>query len=350
MREVFQYFLRLGVLGFGGPLALIAQMQKDLVQERKWISEEKFQQVLPLIKMMPGPVAFQLATFIGHERRGFWGGFLAAIGLVLPSFFLMVALASGYDQFVQISSLKSMMIGMQAGAMALILLSLKPLILPHKSKSLFWILLVASVALLFKGLLPEVLLILTFGLLAVIWTLVKNRKLAIEGSTLQLFLICLKSGAVVFGTGLAIVPVLEGDFVDKLHWLTHSEFMDALAFGQLTPGPVVITVTFVGFRIAGVMGAIAATVGIFLPAFFHMTTWFPKAIGWLQKQKWIAEFSMGAIAAVTGAIVVTVLKSCLDWGFQLNLVLLGIVMINLLFKIPSWSAILIGSALGFLFF
>jgi chromate transporter len=128
----------------------------------------------------------------------------------------------------------------------------------------------------------------------------------------ELFKICLLSGAFVFGTGLALIPVLQTNLVDIRHWLTIKEFSDAVIFGQMTPGPVTITGALLGFQISGLIGAFAASIGIFLMPFFHMVTWFPYAVRWLSKQKWITPFLIGATAAVVGSIFCSVVKMNLD--------------------------------------
>jgi chromate transporter len=129
----------------------------------------------------------------------------------------------------------------------------------------------------------------------------------------KLFWICFKAGAFVFGTGIAITPILERDFVQSMHWITHGEFMDALAIGQITPGPVLLTTTFLGYKVAGLLGAITATTGVFLAGFIHMSTWFPMAVEKLATQKWIEDFLFGALAMVVGTILVTVIVLLSKW-------------------------------------
>jgi len=159
-----------------------------------------------------------------------------------------------------------------------------------------------------------------------------------------------KAGALVFGTGLAIVPMLQHDVVDKYHWLTQSEFLDALAFGQMTPGPVVVTATYIGHKLAGIPGAIVGTVCIFAAAFFHMSTWFPQVVGKLRGKKWINDFVFGAVAAVIGPILVTVLKMGLALHMTPILIILLIIafVITLGNKMPLWLLIPVGGLLNFL--
>ncbi len=359
VKEIALYFLRLGSTGFGGPVAIVAQIQKDLVDDRQWISKEDFIQSLALIKSMPGALAFSTACYMGYRRAGFWGGTVAGWCLVAPAFLLILLIAQVYDQISQIPAISASLAGMQAAALALIVLSIRSLIKGYEKNYKFWALLVAGIGLSFLAT-PEPLIILGFALFAVATSssIGGNRSLKLfsglpllllNQSIADLFLICFKSGAFVFGSGLAIVPILENDFVTKMGWITHSQFMDALAFGQMTPGPVLITVTFVGYKVSGMTGAIAATVGVFLPSQIHMTTWFPRLTGWLSKQKWISSFILGALAAVVATLSMATVKLCLQSSHLQNLATLGFALLSFKFKIPSWLLIILGAVFGFVF-
>jgi chromate transporter len=357
--EIAIYFLRLGCVGFGGPLSLVAQMQKDLVEERHWMTQEEFVQSLALIKAMPGALAFSTAAYLGTRRRGFWGGTIAGWCLVLPAFFMMILLAEMYDQVAKISVVNRALSGMQAAALALIVLSIPGLMKGYERRGLFWVLVLAGLALLLAEV-PEPVLILSFGALSLL--IIKWRVRAQSMSLLtiaplifffpearDLFLICFKAGAVVFGTGLAAVPILEADFVEKMKWLSHSQFMDALAFGQMTPGPVMVTVAFVGFKVSGFKGALLGTFAVFLPCYFHMTTWFPRLTGWLSRQRWVPHFVLGALAAVIATLSLTTFKLCRASSVPQLVVLLAFVLISLKWKIPSWLIILLGALVGVTF-
>lgn len=347
MKEIFVYFIRLGTLGFGGPLALVAQMQKELVQEKKWIAEDEFRAIFGVIKAMPGPVAFQTAMFLCYRRAGFKGALIGGLAMLFPSFVMMILLAMFYSQFTENPLLKSVMTGMQLGAFALILGALKSLATGFLDKVLFWVLLLAGIVLAHFAHVPEPILIIVFGLLTVTAARMPSKKLNVMDPVLgTLALVCLKAGAFVFGSGLAIVPFLEKDFVTELGWLTHSEFMDALAFGQLTPGPVVMTVTFIGYKVSGLIGALTATTAIFLPAFIHMTTWFPRAEGWLLRQKWIASFTMGVMAAVCATILLALYSISHEWTMSLWTGAVIMIVVMLLTKLPSWLIVLLGGVVG----
>ncbi len=354
--EIFFYFLKLGATGFGGPLALISIMQKELVEDKKWMPMAEFSQALALIKSMPGALALQVAIFLGRKKGGFIGGSLAALGIILPSFFLMIILAQYYESASKVEKFRVFFNGMQAASIVLMIQGLRALMLPYFSRKKFWGCFVLGGIIFYFNLLPEPILILSAGLLGVLWSkrFVNPAFFVMPLEVLPVFSfdkineliwICFKSGAVIFGSGLAIIPLLERDFVDRLGWLTSQQFLDALALGQVTPGPVLITVTFIGFRVAGWLGAIAATIAIFLPSFIHMQTWFPKMVRVLNRQKWIEDFLIPSLGVICGVLLVTIFELTASWDKN-SFTLMGIVLIcsllSILFKIPSWALILIG--------
>lgn len=298
--EVVLYFFKLGCFGFGGPLSIISQIQNEAIQRRKWMSEEDYLQVISLIKSMPGPVAFQTVVFVARRRSNVLGATLAGFFFVLPSFLIMVLLARYYEQLNVNPIISTVLSGMQGGAFILILLALKDLGKPYYNNSRFWSYFLFSLLLL-VFLVPEPIAIIGCGCLAAYFAQ-KPKTTTLKSVQLDLFLICFKAGAVAFGTGLSIVPLLQNDFVNIYKWVSQSQFLDALAFGQLTPGPVIITVTFIGYKVAGMLGAVIATTAVFLPSWFHMVTWFPKLQAWLSDQIWIKRFVLGASAALIAGI------------------------------------------------
>lgn len=359
-KEVFLGFLRLGFTGFGGPLALIAQMQRDFIEERKWIPPDEFQKAFTLIKAMPGAVAFNMAVYLGRRRGGYVGGFLAGVGLIGPAFVAIILFSSSYSRIHSLPMLSKVLTGMQAAALALILAALKPLAGPYLRQIGFWILVVVSaVVFALKGL-SEPILILSFGGAYALWRhQIRQRRVASGAKVLilagasseilaKLFWICFKAGAFVFGTGIAIAPMLERDFVHDLGWLTHAEFMDGLAIGQITPGPVLLTTTFLGHKVAGLPGALVATTGVFLAGFFHMMTWFPPAVNALSRQRWIEDFLFGALAVVVGTILVTIGVLGSEWTDHpviYAMVVFG-VFLSWKTKAPSWAIVLVGAIFG----
>ena len=312
MRELIRYFLYLGSTGFGGPLVLIQQMRNHYVDEKKQIEADDFDQAFALIKAMPGPVAFQMAVFLGKRFKGFYGGFLAGACLLLPAFLMMLLVGYFYENLSQNALVNPVLEGLLYAASAVILLSLKSLINANKKEVIFWILLAINLVLFWFALLPEPVLIILFGLIAVIESKFRNQKLMLSVAffmvdwpkIFETFKTCLYAGAVVFGTGFALLPVLKTNLVDIQHLIDLKQFNDGVTFGQMTPGPITITASFLGYEISGLAGALIATIGVFFFPFFHMSTWFPHAIGWLTRQKWIKPFVMGATSAVVAGIAI----------------------------------------------
>lgn len=355
MKEIFYYFLKLGATGFGGPLAVISQMQKDLVEDKKWISPGEFRALFGLIKAMPGPVAFQMASIMAYRRKGFWGALIAAFAFVFPAFCMIVIIANYYEQASEVPWIKSIFLGMQMAAFALIAWALKSLTKDFFKEIFFWICAISSTLLCTFTHIPEPLLILIFALTGLIAYKISLRKKSkstlygIDPILIQLFLVCFQAGAFIFGTGIAIIPWLEGEFVGRLHWLTHAQFLDAVSFGQLTPGPMSITTAFIGYRMVGLTGAIVGTMAIFLPPFVHMVTWFPRFYKWLLKQEWIHYFSMAVTAAVAGTIIVVLFRFAADYSrYELAGIFAMLLMLRFT-RIPSWGLILLGGASSYLF-
>jgi chromate transporter len=313
--DLIKYFLYLGATGFGGPLVLIQQMRDHYVEKENQISAEEFDQAFALIKAMPGPVAFQMATFLGQRFFGFWGAASAGVCLLLPAFIMMVLFGYHYDSFAHNPYVVPVLDGLLYSASAVILMSLKNLINTNKKNLLFWMFVAVNLVLTWYQILPEPALIVTFGVLAVFYKrftqgpqmLLSVPFFFIDYSKIyELFKICAYAGAFVFGTGFALLPALKTSMVDVHNLISIKQFNDAVVFGQMTPGPITITASFLGYQISGIAGAFVATIGIFLLPFIHMTTWFPHAMGWMRRQKWISQFLMGATAAVVAGIITTV--------------------------------------------
>ena len=316
MQSLFRYFLLLGATGFGGPLMLIQQMREHYVGETAQMTAAEFDQTFTLIKAMPGPIAFQMAVFLGNRYFGFRGGLIAGFAFLLPSFLMMLAFGYFYSFFVSISFFRPILDGFLFSVSAVILFSLKSLILSNYKNLIFGPLVILNIFLAWNNTVAEPVLIIGFGLLTILLFKHSDRLKFFSAAfllidwpqVLELFKICLISGAVVFGTGLALIPVLKTNLVDVHQWVTLKEFSDGVIFGQMSPGPVTITGAFLGYKISGLVGALAAVFGIFFMPFVHMVTWFPRAVKWLSRQTWIADFLVGATAAVVGSILVTVIS------------------------------------------
>lgn len=315
MKELFRYFLFLGATGFGGPLMLIQQMREHYVTETSQMTGVEFDKTFTLIKAMPGPIAFQMAVFLGNRYFGFRGGLAAGFAFLLPSFLMMLLFGYFYSSIVNVRFFNPILDGFLFSVSAVILISLKSLVISNYRNLIFVPLVLINMWLSWKNIVPEPVLIVGFGLLTILLMRHSDRFKLFSAAfffidwpaVIELFKICLVSGAVVFGTGLALIPVLKTSFVDVHQWLTLKEFSDGVIFGQMSPGPITITGAFLGYQISGLAGALAAVLGIFFMPFVHMVTWFPRAVGWLGSQSWIGDFLVGATAAVVGSILVTVL-------------------------------------------
>lgn len=306
MKELAFIFLRLGILGFGGPLATISMMEEEVVKKRRWITPEQFSKSFALLKVFPGPVATQLAIHLGRLRAGRWGGVAAGLLFILPSFFFILALGILLDGLTVLSWKNSFVGGMQVASLGVIFHGAYRLAKTNLKKD--FSLLIVALSFLAVLLKPnmELFVILFFGFLGLLayW---KNWKLR-ESVSLSLVYVCIKAALFTFGTGLAIVPLLESDVVQKYKWLTHAEFLDALALGQITPGPVVITVTWVGYKLMHLPGAILATMAIFAPGFIVVLFLVP-----IIEKKWgsapaLQSFYKYAVPAVVGAMIAVSIK------------------------------------------
>lgn len=333
------------MLGFGGPLAIIAMIQQELIIEKKWMDEKQFAGALPMIKAMPGPVAWQTLLYVLQDRFGSWRALAAGLAFIAPSFVMMVLLAHFYDSYRAIPSVALILDGMQVSAYVLILFAIKSLTMNHHRENLFGFYFVLSLGLFWLKV-SEPIIIVGMGLLGLLSIYTQGKKLSIA---LPLFWICFKAGALAFGTGLTIVPFLEADFVKGMNWITHQQFLDALAFGQLTPGPVMITVVFIGYKVLGLGGALLATVGIFLPSTIHMLTWFPKFVEWLSGQQWVDDFLTGAIAALVAGIIFVMFPIALTAQKKQIVIFIIACVVQYRMMPPSWMLVFMGGFLGLVF-
>lgn len=344
MNELFKYFLYLGATGFGGPLSLIQQMRQHLVEGTQQMSAKEFDQAFTLVKAMPGPIAYQMAVYCGQHLKGRWGGILLGLALIFPSFVMMILLAIGYEFFNNGTWVVKLLNGFQFSVAAILLWTLRLFFKQFYQKVIFWVILLLAATLYFYQVLPEPVIIIGFGTFVVGLSRVKASRslmslalpLYVSGDLLlNLFKVCAMAGAIVFGTGLALLPVLQNQFVVQYHWLPLQTFNDGVTFGQMTPGPVTITATFLGYKIAGMAGALVATLGIFIFPTFHMLTWFPKVLGWLSKQAWIQKFLLGATAAVVGVLLITVYQMNQNFTGLWNFWLIFLLSFSLLLYRPK---------------
>jgi chromate transporter len=349
MKEVISYFIKLGCTGFGGPIALVNQMQKDLVQKKQWLTESDFLKTVALIKILPGPLAFQMAVFLARKRAGFLGALASAVVFILPSFLLMIILAHFHSAIASAKYTSWLLDGMQVATVAVILVSINKLALPLVKDVLFWSSAFFAIVLrLFAGW-SEVYIIIAAAGLGIVAALPRPAKNQVQSfGILELALLCLKAGGLVFGTGLAIVPFMQTDLVTGASILSRKDFLDAVTFGQLTPGPVLITVTFIGYKIAGLLGAVVATVCVFAPSFFNMTTWFPLAYRYLSEKAWMTVLSRAILGAIIGVLLLVVVSMSIEFSYFKMSVVFIMMMLMLYKEAPGWLMILLGGLIGIL--
>jgi chromate transporter len=320
MRALLLYFLRLGTFGFGGPIALAGYMQRDLVEERRWISKQDYLEGLALAQLMPGPLAAQLAMYLGWVRARVLGATLVAVCFVLPSWLMVLGLSLLYVRYGGLPWMQGAFYGIGAAVIAIIARSAVKLVrMTVQKDKLLWGIFAVMMAVTAWTASEIIWLFLACGVLALLvraphlragaraaavvpaWLLTGLGGAASLGTVGTLLLYFAEAGAFVFGSGLAIIPFLHGGVVDKYHWLTERQFVDAVAVAMITPGPVVITVAFVGFLVAGVLGAAAAALGVFLPCYLLVVIPAPYYRRFAQNPQ-IKAFVAGVTSAATGAI------------------------------------------------
>ena len=337
---LIKYFLKLGTTGFGGPVALIGYMHKDLVENRRWISEEEYKQGLALAQLMPGPLAAQLAIYLGFVHHRLAGATLVGLAFVLPSFIMVVLLGMAYKLYGGLPWMQAVFYGVGAVVIGIIAVSAYKLTIKSIGKFniqsvqqnwLLWLFYIVAAAVTILTQQEQVLLFVTAGLL---YMFVKappgwlNRTTGNSFVLLQIgfwnyelgtlgkiAIFFAKAGAFVFGSGLAIVPFLHAGVVTENHWLTESQFVDSVAVAMITPGPVVITVGFIGYLVAGFPGATVAALATFLPCYL-LTVLPAPYFKRIAKNQSVKAFVDGITAAVVGALVGAVIvigsRSILD--------------------------------------
>lgn len=325
LRHLVLYFLKLGTMGFGGPPALVGYMHRHLVEERKWISEADYKEGLALSQLAPGPLAAQLGIYLGYVHYGVWGATLTGLAFVLPSFLMVLALGIAYVTFGGLPWMQAVFYGVGASVIGLVgvgtyRLSKKSL----QKDGLLWAIFGVLAVFTFITESENIWLILGAGLLVLAWKLrpaglQRLGQVVLSPVLLQvtpllgdqqllwkIALFFLKAGAFVFGSGLAIVPFLYGGVVKDFGWLTEQQFLDAVAVAMITPGPVVITVGFIGYLVAGVPGACVAALATFVPCYLFTVLPAPYFRKYGQNPG-IRLFVNGVTAAAVGAIAGAVL-------------------------------------------
>ncbi|HLT24613.1 MAG TPA: chromate efflux transporter [Ignavibacteria bacterium] len=333
--EILKYYLYLGSTCFGGPIAIIANMRNDLVERKKWVSEEEFENYFGYSQVAPGPIAFQVCIYISYFRAGLAGAIAGGFGLVLPSFLLVLLFSVFYQQFKDTWYITAMLYGISPVIISIILYSGIQLSSRVFKKDIFLYVLFSAAIILTAFLkFPIMYVILCSGIVSLIYYYIKDKagrnlngffvllpgmlysilisinesysmlKVFVNSRLIEMALLFMKVGALTYGSGFVIVGVLNQEVVVNYGYITSKEFIDGLAFGQITPGPVVITSTFIGYLTEGVLGAIVCTTAIFLPTFIIVVLIAPF-MKKISSNFYVKSLIKGANAAAIGAIIAT---------------------------------------------
>lgn len=345
LRDLVIYFAKLGTIGFGGPAALVGYMRRDLVEDRETLDEDTYNLSLALAQIMPGPLAAQTAMAIGYFQGGILGATLVGVAFVLPSFLMVLALSIAYVAFGGLPWMQAFFYGVNAAVISIIAMAAYRLgVGTNKRDPLLWGVFTAlfgatvwsgaelAVLFILAGLLVAlirawpgatrgvVLSAASVGGAVLIW-LLEQTLLQADASNgdvhvlVQILLFFTKAGTFVFGSGLAILPFLREGVVNELGWLSEQQFLDAVAVALVTPGPVVITVAFIGYLVAGVAGASMAAVGIFLPVYFFTilpAPWFKRHRDNRQLKAFVAGTTAAASGAIGGSVVLLAQRAVID--------------------------------------
>ena len=374
LQELAIVFLRLGTIAFGGPAAHIAMMDQELVSHRRWLSSEKFLDLLGVTNLIPGPSSTELAIYIGYDRAGWRGLVIAGSCFILPAMLIVWAIAAIYVQYQTLPQMSWLLYGIKPVIIAIILQAVVKLGKKAAKNTPTTIAGVLAIAGYLAGI-NEILMLVSLGIAVM---LVQNLQTKESTSSLFLlpfseilaqvgnspnsinlttpsttvswpsvFLIFLKIGSVLYGGGYVLLAFLQRDLVEQNHWLTSQQLLDAVAIGQITPGPLFTTATFIGYLLAGNEGAIAGTVGIFLPAFILImlvNPWVTK----LRQSRWVSGFLDGvnvvSLGLMAGVLYTLARSAVVDWATVL--IAIGSAIVVFRFKINSVWLVLGGGAIG----
>jgi chromate transporter len=366
VRELVRYYLRLGLIGFGGPVALVGQMERELVGERKWLTKEEMREGIAVCQSLPGPLAIQVGIWISYIRGGFWGAWAGGWAFILPNFVIVSVLGALYVHFGGLSAVRAIFYGVSPAVIALILHSCYRLTKLGMKDWLEWVLAAAAFVITVAVRAEVALLFISCGILGVLYygSLFRRRTASPTTSSLtagvplvatgvapgttgamlgKLFTFFLKAGSLTFGSGLVIVPFLEKGLVQQTGWLNEREFLVAVAMGMISPGPVVITATFVGYLVAGFWGSVVATIGIFLPSFLLILIVAPILMRYRTNPN-VQGFIKGAYAAAIGTILgASVLLGRIAIGDWLT-ALVALVSLVVLFRWKVSNPLLVAAA------
>ncbi len=348
IRDLVRYYLRLGTLGFGGPVALCGQMERELVQDKHWLSKAELREGIAVCQSLPGPLAIQVGIYVSYLRGGFWGAWAGGWAFILPNFLIVATLGALYVHLGDLPPIRAIFYGVSPAVIALILHSCYRLAKLGMEDAFQWVIAAASLGVTVVVQAEVALVFLAAGALGVLYygTPLRARIASLpffaaapfsagaapSGPLLaKLLAFFLKAGSLTFGSGLVIVPFLENGLVRQTGWLNERQFLVAVAMGMLSPGPVVITATFVGYLVAGFWGSVVSTVGIFLPSFLLVLLVAPILIrhrGNSQVQGFVKGAYAAAIGTILGASILLGRIAIGDWLTAL----VGLASLGVLFK------------------
>lgn len=367
LKDLIVYFLKLGTYGFGGPVALVGYMHRDLVEEKKWISEEDYKEGLALSQLAPGPLAAQLAIYVGYVHYKIVGATLAGIAFVIPSFLMVLGIGYAYVEFGGLPWMQGVFYGVGACVIGIIAIGSYKLTIKSIGKDiLLWTIFLVLAITTFITEQEIIWLILGGGFIT--WMikappknisanvnlftpmLLQLQSPVVDAKLFQLGWFFTKAGAFVFGSGLAIVPFLYGGVVKEFQWLTEKQFLDAVAVAMITPGPVVITVGFIGYLVDGFWGAVVSALATFLPCYLFTilpAPYFKKYGKHPAIKAFVDGITAAAIGAIAGAVLVMGKRSLVD----IPTILIAATTIFLLYKfkhIKEPLIILVAAIIGLL--
>jgi chromate transporter len=366
LKDLILYFLKLGALGFGGPVALVGYMHRDLVLERKWITEDDYREGMALSQLAPGPLAAQLGIYIGYVHYGVLGATLAGFAFVIPSFLMVVAIGFAYVNYGGLPWMQAVFYGVGSAVIGIIAVSSYKLTTKSIGTDvLLWILFAILAVTTFWFEQEIVSLILFAGIVtwfykappkwlartsanALVPLVLSQSQSIWDNKLIQIALFFTKAGAFVFGSGLAIVPFLYGGVVKEFQWLNEQQFLDAVAVAMITPGPVVITVGFIGYLVAGLPGAVVAAVATFLPCYLFTVIpapYFKKYGKHPAIKAFVDGVTAAAIGAIAGAVIVIAKRTLSDITTIVIAVTTAAILIRFK-KIPEPYVILAAAIIG----
>ena len=364
------YFLRLGTFGFGGPIALTAAMQRDLVLERGWVTAEEYKEGLALAQLAPGPLAAQLAIYLGWVRQGVMGATLAGLAFVGPSFLMVMVLSAFYLRFGELAWMQGAFYGIGAAVIAIVARGAGKLLGASVGRDPLLRVVVLGNAVVVAWTEAEILGVLALsGVVVLVWRMWHDRPStgsvtaasvvplwlvtglhgAASGETMARILgFFAKAALVVFGSGLAVVPFLHGGVVGDYGWLTERQFLDAVAVSMITPGPVVITVAFIGYLVAGPIGGVIAAVGMFLPTYLAVILAAPSfhRVTANRRLKAVVDgVTAAATGAIAGAVVVLGRRAITDVA-TIGIALVTLLVLIRVRRVPEPLLILAAGVVG----